>query len=224
MTVIRLMIVDDHTLFREGLRAIFKAVPDIEVVGEAGNGTDAIRLASDLKPEIILMDIQMTHPNGIAACQRILEHQPDIGVIMLTMLEDTESLFAAMTAGAKGYVLKGADKAQVLKTIRAVAEGEVLFGAAIAKRMTDFFRSVGNAPRMLPPPVTPFPELTEREYEILDLLTQGMNNPEIAHRLNITSKTISNHISHILNKLQVTDRAQAVIKARQAGLGNNDTV
>jgi DNA-binding NarL/FixJ family response regulator len=224
MTTIRLMIVDDHTLFREGLRAIFKAVPDIEIVGEAGNGTDAIRLANDLKPEIILMDIQMEQPNGIVACQRILAQQPDIGVIMLTMLEDTESLFAAMTAGAKGYVLKGADKAEVLKIIRAVADGEVLFGSAIAKRMTDFFRSVGNAPRLYHQPTAPFPELTEREYEILELLAQGMTNYEIALRLNITSKTISNHISYIFNKLQVTDRAQAVIKARQAGLGNNDTV
>jgi DNA-binding NarL/FixJ family response regulator len=221
MTAIRLLIVDDHTLFREGLRAIFKAVPDIEVVGEASNGTEAVNQAVELKPEIILMDIQMAHPNGIEACKLILEQQPDTAVIMLTMLEDSDSLFAAMVAGAKGYVLKGADKAEVLKTIRAVADGEVLFGQAIASRMTDFFRSVGSTPRITQQQVSPFPELTGRELEILEFIAQGMSNQDIAASLNIASKTISNHISNIFNKLQVADRAQAVIKARRAGLGKS---
>lgn len=222
MTPVRLMIVDDHTLFREGLRAIFKAVPDIEIVGEAGDGSTAVQMALELQPEIILMDIQMEYPNGIEACKRILEAQPDIAVIMLTMLEDADSLFAAMVAGAKGYVLKGADKAEVLKTIRAVADGEVLFGAAIASRMTDFFRSVGSAPRIARPQAAPFPELTEREYEILELIAQGLNNADIGERLTIAPKTISNHISHIFNKLQVADRTQAVIKARKAGMGKDE--
>lgn len=223
MTAVRLMIVDDHTLFREGLRAIFKTVPDIEIVGEAGSGEAAVQMALELKPEIILMDIQMEHPNGIEACKRILEAQPDTAVIMLTMLEDADSLFAAMMAGAKGYVLKGADKAEVLKTIRAVADGEVLFGPVIANRMTDFFRSVGSAPRITRQQASPFPELTEREHEILERIAQGMNNHDIAAQLNIAPKTISNHISNIFNKLRVADRAQAVIKAREAGLGKGDT-
>lgn len=223
MTRIRLMIVDDHTLFREGLRAILKSVADIEIVGEAGNGADAIRLAHELKPEIVLMDIQMQHPNGIEACRRILEHDPDVAVIMLTMLEDTDSLFAAMTTGARGYVLKGADKAEVLKTIRAVADGDVLFGAAVASRMSEVFRGIASAPRITRKAASPFPELTERELEILDLLAQGLGNPTIADRLNITPKTISNHISHIFDKLQVSDRAQAMIKAREAGLGKRSS-
>jgi DNA-binding NarL/FixJ family response regulator len=224
MTPVRLMIVDDHTLFREGLRAIFKPVPDIEIVGEAGDGNTAVQMALELRPEMILMDIQMEHPNGIEACKRILEQQPEIAIIMLTMLEDADSLFAAMVAGAKGYVLKGADKAEVLKTIRAVAEGEVLFGSAIANRMTDFFRSVGSAPRITRQQASPFPELTEREHEILEFIAQGLNNATIADRLQIAPKTISNHISNIFNKLQVADRAQAVIKARKAGMGKDDPV
>jgi DNA-binding NarL/FixJ family response regulator len=213
MTTVRLMIVDDHTLFREGLRAIFKTVPDIEIVGEAGDGNTAVQMALELKPEIILMDIQMEQPNGIEACKRILEVQPDIAIVMLTMLEDADSLFAAMVAGAKGYVLKGADKAEVLKTIRAVADGEVRFGPAIANRMTDFFRSMGSAPRITRQQAAPFPEL----------IAQGLGNADIAERLNIASKTISNHISNIFNKLQVADRAQAVIKARKAGMGKDDS-
>jgi DNA-binding NarL/FixJ family response regulator len=219
MTAARLMIVDDHTLFREGLRAIFKTAPDIEIVGEAGDGNTAVQMALELRPEIILMDIQMAHPNGIEACKRILEAQPATAVIMLTMLEDAESLFAAMAAGAKGYVLKGADKAEVLKTIRAVAEGEVLFGPAIANRMTDFFRSVGSAPHIIRPQAVPFPELTEREREILEFIAQGLSNADIAERLKIAPKTISNHVSNIFNKLQVADRVQAVIMARKAGMG-----
>jgi DNA-binding NarL/FixJ family response regulator len=220
MIPVRLMIVDDHTLFREGLRAIFKTVPEIEIVGEAGDGNTAIQLAQELNPEIILMDIQMEPPNGIEACQRILAAQPTIAVIMLTMLEDTDLLLAAMVAGAKGYVLKGADKAEVLKTIRAVAEGEVYFGPATANRMTDVFRSVGSAQRITRHQSRPFPELTEREYEILELIVQGLGNADIAMRLSIAPKTISNHVSNIFNKLQVTDRTQAVIKANKAGMGN----
>jgi DNA-binding NarL/FixJ family response regulator len=220
MSAIRILIVDDHTLFREGLRAIFRAVPDIEVVGEAGSGEEAIAKTLGLQPDIILMDIQMAGMNGIEACKQILEKQPDTAIVMLTMLEDSDSLFAAMIAGAKGYVLKGADKAEVLRTIRAVADGEVLFGAAIASRMTDFFRSVGSTPRIARQ--QPFPELTEREREILDLIAQGVSNSDIAARLNVTAKTVSNHISNIFNKLQVTDRAQAMLKARDAGMGKGE--
>ncbi len=220
MTAIRVLIVDDHKLFREGLQAIFLAVQDIEIVGEAASGREAIALAQELRPDVILMDIQMDDLNGVEACKQILAVQPTTGIIMLTMLEDSDTLFAAICAGARGYVLKGADKAEVLKTIRAVAQGDVLFGSAVANRITSLFRNLGSAHTMeRKPPL--FPELTERESEILNLIAEGLNNQDIAARLDITAKTVSNHVSAIFNKLQVVDRAQAIVKARKAGLGNN---
>lgn len=216
---IRLLIVDDHTLFREGLNAIFLAVSDIEVVGEAASGTEAIRQATALRPDVILMDIQMEDLNGIEASKRILEALPETKIIMLTMLEDSESLFAAMVAGVRSYVLKGADKAEVLKTIRAVASGEVLFGPAIAQRVTAYFRGLSGAMPVNSAAAAPFAELSEREREVLDLIARGRNNHEIADALFITVKTVSNHISTIFSKLHVADRAQAIVKAREAGLG-----
>jgi DNA-binding NarL/FixJ family response regulator len=218
MTTIRVLVVDDHTLFRDGLSAILKNVPDIEVVGEAGTGREAVAQAESLAPDVILMDINMPDLNGIEATQRVLALKPDTGIIMLTMLEDNDSLFAAMCAGARGYILKGADKAEVLKTIRAVAGGEALFGAAIASRLTRFFQNRGLADQAEPQP--PFSDLTEREQEVLGLIAQGENNQEIAQQLHISAKTVSNHISNIFNKLHVADRAQAIVKARQAGLGH----
>jgi DNA-binding NarL/FixJ family response regulator len=166
------------------------------------------------------MDIQMADINGVEACKQILAARPDTGIIMLTMLEDSDSLFAAVRAGARGYVLKGADKAEVLKTIRAVAQGDVLFGSTIARRITGLFRSLGNA-QIRERESSPFPELTERESEILQLIAQGMNNQDIATHLEIAAKTVSNHISNLFNKLQVADRAQAIVKAWEAGLGRN---
>jgi len=216
---IKLLIVDDHTLFRDGLRAIFLAVHDIEVIGEAASGEEAIQTALTQRPDVILMDIQMDDINGIEATRQILEALPETKIIMLTMLEDSESLFAAMVAGARSYVLKGADKAEVLKTIRAVADGDVLFGSSIANRVTDYFRNLNPAMVTQTTEDHSFAELTEREMEILDLIARGLNNHEIAGRLHIAVKTVSNHISNIFNKLQVVDRAQAIIKAREAGLG-----
>jgi DNA-binding NarL/FixJ family response regulator len=216
------LIVDDHTLFREGLRAIFLSVNDIEVAGEAASGEDAIRQAQALQPDVILMDIQMGDMNGIDASKRILAALPTTRIIMLTMLEDSESLFAAMVAGARSYVLKGADKAEVLKTIRAVASGEVLFGAAVASRVTDYFRSLSSFSAARAAPSSPFPGLSERELEVLELIARGQNNHEIASQLHVTVKTVSNHISNIFSKLHVADRAHAIIKAREAGLGKGD--
>jgi DNA-binding NarL/FixJ family response regulator len=216
MNPIRVLVVDDHTLFREGLTALLLAAPDIEVVGEAGTGADALAQAQALTPDVILMDIMMPDLNGIDATRRVLATQPGAGVIMLTMLEDDDSLFAAMCAGARGYILKGADKVEVLETIRAVAEGRALFGPVIAARLTRFFQNAGQVVGAL----LPFPELTDREREVLDLIAQGLNNRQIARQLHITAKTVSNHISNIFNKLQVADRAQAIVKARQAGLGD----
>ena len=218
---IRLLIVDDHTLFREGLLAIFLSVSDVEVIGEAASGEAALEKSLHLKPHLILMDIQMGDMNGITATARILERLPDTKIIMLTMIEDSESLFAAMMAGARGYVLKGADKSEVLRTIRAVASGDVLFGAAIANRVTDYFRNLNRVQSPLPAAVL-FPELSERELEVLDRIARGLNNHEIATHLNITVKTVSNHISNIFSKLQVADRAQAIIRAREAGLGKGN--
>lgn len=220
---IRVLIVDDHTLFREGLLAIFLAVSDIVVVGEASSGEDAVEKAQQLKPQVILMDIQMREMNGIEAAARILERMPDTKIIMLTMIEDSDSLFAAMMAGARGYVLKGADKSEVLRTIRAVASGDVLFGAAIANRVSDYFRNLNRLSRADTGMAAPFPELSERELEVLDRVARGLNNHEIAAQLNITVKTVSNHISNIFSKLQVADRAQAIIKAREAGLGKSNS-
>lgn len=215
--MIRVLIADDHALFREGLRAILSGAGECEVVGEAADGEDAVMQALALQPDVILMDIQMPRLNGIEATRRVLREQPHIGVIVLTMLEDDASVFAAMRAGARGYVLKGADKAEVLKTIRAVAAGEALFGPAIAGRLTTFFNDLHLAARA----EQPFPELTDREREILALIAQGENNVEIAARLSISPKTLSNQISNVFSKLQVADRAQAIVKAREAGIGTS---
>jgi len=218
MEPIRILIADDHTLFREGLRALLNSVPDTEVVGEAATGDEAIAQAAALQPDVILMDIKMPGVNGIEATRRILHTSPHIGVIVVTMFEDDDSVFAAMRAGARGYVLKGADQVEMLRAIRAVARGEALFGPAIAKRLMNFFA----APRPAAPPQI-FPELTNREREVLDLIAHGYNNTEIAARLVLSPKTVRNHVSNVFSKLQVADRAQAIIRAREAGLGHEKT-
>jgi DNA-binding NarL/FixJ family response regulator len=216
MNPIRIVVVDDHKLFREGLAALLNAAPETEVVGEAGTGRDAIAQTDALTPDVVLMDIMMPDMNGVDATRRILADHPQIAIVMLTMLEDDDSLFAAMQAGARGYILKGADKAEVLRTVQAAAEGQALFGPAIAGRLTAFFQRG----RTRETAAIPFPGLTEREREVLALIAQGKNNQEIAERLHISGKTVSNHISNIFNKLQVADRAQAIIKAHGAGLGH----
>ncbi len=215
MSPIRILVADDHTLFRDGLRALLGSVLDTEVVGEAATGDEAIARAGELQPDVVLMDIQMPGTNGIEATRRIVRDSPHIGVVVVTMFEDDDSVFAAMRAGAKGYVLKGADQDEILKVIRAVAAGEAHFGPQIARRLMSFFAA--------PKPAVPsdaFPELTAREREILDLIARGRNNQEIASRLSLSPKTVRNHISNIFTKLQVVDRVQAIIRARNAGLGH----
>ncbi len=214
---IRLLIADDHTLFRDGLRALFASLPDLQVVGEAATGEQVVVQAAALLPDVILMDIQMPGINGIEATRRILHTSPHIGVIVVTMFEDDDSVFAAMRAGARGYILKGADQAEMLRAIRAVASGDALFSAAIAKRMINYFSTSkpGLSEQV-------FPELTEREREVLHLIAQGHNNTEIAGRLILSQKTVRNHVSNIFSKLQVADRAQAIVRAREAGLGNDN--
>jgi DNA-binding NarL/FixJ family response regulator len=216
MDKIRLLIADDHTLVRQGLGALCAAVTDNAVVGEAASGDDVIARADELMPDVILMDIQMPGVHGIEATRRILQRHASIGIIVVTMLEDDSSIFAAMRAGARGYILKGADKADLVKTIRAVAAGEALFGPAVARRFMRFFSDLHNAPG--PQPLV-FPELTDREREILALMAQGESNARIAELLGLSPKTVKNHISSIFNKLQVADRIQAVLRAREAGLG-----
>lgn len=208
--MIRVLIADDHTLFREGVSAMLQATPDTELVGEAGTGREALEQATALRPDIVLMDIMMPELNGIVATERIVAALPGVGVIMLTMLEDDDSLFAAMCAGARGYILKGADKDEMLRTIRAVAGGAARFGPAIANRLMGLFRQ-SRVTRD-----RPFPELSEREFEILELIAHGLSNRQIADRLMISGKTVSNHISNIFLKLQVNDRAQAIVRVHQA--------
>jgi len=219
MDTIRILIADDHAMFREGLRALFAALPDVEVVGEAANGAAAVTQATTLQPDVVLMDINMPDLNGIEATRQILTTQSGMGIIMVTMLEDDASVFAAMRAGARGYVLKGAHHDEILQAIRAVAAGQAVFGPAIATRMMNFFQGLNNPASQSGNAAQAFPELTEREREVLVLIAQGISNKDIAEKLVISMKTVSNHITNIFSKLQVADRAQAIIRARDAGLG-----
>jgi DNA-binding NarL/FixJ family response regulator len=212
----RILIADDHAIVREGLRAVLGSEPDMEVVGEAVTGKEVVVRAAELGPDLILMDIQMPGLNGIEATRRILGANPSIGVVVLTMFGDDDSVFSAMRAGARGYVLKGAPPSEILKVLRAVAEGEAHFGPEIAQRLTDFF----SASRP-PSSEETFSELTSREREILDLIAQGHTNAKIARHLFVSPKTVRNHISHIFTKLQIADRTQAFLRAREAGLGGD---
>jgi DNA-binding NarL/FixJ family response regulator len=220
MNAIRILIADDHPVFRFGLRALLNAMPDTEVVGEVTTGEDVIALAGSVQPDVILMDINMPGVNGIEATRRIRETNPDIHILMVTMLED-DSVFAAMRAGARGYVVKGAEPAEVLRAIRAVADGEAIFSPGIAERLIHYFATppaaVSDSMRSAAAPV--FPDLTERERAVLALIAQGLTNSAIADRLVLSPKTVRNYITEIFSKLQVADRAQAIIRARDAGLG-----
>lgn len=227
---IRLLIVDDHPLFREGVKTLLSTTPDIEVVGEAADSSSAVQQFQLLHPQVVLMDIHMPGAGGIEVTRTILSIDPQAGVIMVTMLEDDASVFAAMRAGARGYVLKGANPLEMLKVIRAVAEGQALFGPAIATRMAHFFQEInaarvnsngtgsliGNKPAV---PDDDLSELSDREREVLELIAAGYNNSEIAQKLVISPKTVRNHITSIFSKMQVADRSQAIRRARSSGLG-----
>jgi DNA-binding NarL/FixJ family response regulator len=214
---ISVLIADDHAVFREGLRAVLGPEPDMDVVGEAATGKEVIERAAELRPDVILMDIQMPQINGIEATRRILDASPHIGVVVLTMFEDDDSVFSAMRAGARGYILKGAPPSEILKVVRAVAGGEAYFGPEIARRLVVFFSTPKAAS-----PAEALPELTARERDILGLIARGHSNATIAARLFVSPYTVRNHITHIFAKLQVADRAQAIIRAREAGLGRDD--
>jgi DNA-binding NarL/FixJ family response regulator len=219
---LRVLIADDHPLFRAGMRALLETVPDVEVIGTASSGAEALALAEQTEPDVVLMDLQMPGPStgsgqalgGLEATRRIIAACPHIAVLVVTMFEDDYSVFTAMRAGARGYVLKDADEEEVLRAIRAVGHGEAIFSPAIARRLVDFFAA---PPSAVPPRA--FPQLSPREREVLELIAQGVSNAAIAERLCLSPKTVRNHISNIFSKLQVADRAEAIVRAREAGLG-----
>jgi DNA-binding NarL/FixJ family response regulator len=215
--MLSVLIADDHPVFRDGIRTLLLAVPDMECVGEAETGDEAVKLAAHLQPDVILMDIQMPALNGIDATRQIVRASPHIAVLMMTMFDDDNSVFSAMRAGARGYVLKGAKHDEIQRALRAAGSGEAIFSPSVAARMMAFFTSMRPAKVL-----DVFPELSQREREILDLIAQGYKNPEIVERLVLSPKTVRNHVSNILSKLQVADRTQAVLKAREAGLGTRE--
>ena len=213
---IRIVVADDHPIVREGLRALVEATPGIELLGEATNGDEAVELARRVRPDVVLMDLAMPGRNGIEATRVIAANGWASAVLILTMFGDDESIFAAMRAGARGYLLKDAGHDEMRRAIEAVGGGEAIFGAGVAQRMVGFFaraRELG---------VQPFPDLTDREREVLEELARGVGNATIALRLGISLKTVRNHVSTILSKLMVVDRAQAIVRAREAGFGVRD--
>lgn len=212
---ISVLIVDDHPVFLSGVRTTFADVPDIEVVGDAANGADAIAAVGSLAPDVVLMDVNMPDINGIEATRLIVDSGSEAAVLVLTMFGDDESVFAAMQAGARGYLVKGASQESIVDAVRAVAAGEVVFGAAVAAHVLAFFAAQRAGGRTS----GPFPTLTDREVEVLELVAAGHTNQRIARALYLSEKTIRNNVSSIFAKLQVANRAEAIVRARQAGLG-----
>lgn len=209
--VLRIVLVDDHPVVRDGLKALLASVDDMCVVGEAGSGEESLGVVTASSPDVVIMDIEMPGIGGIEATRRLLARSSCV-VLVLTMYGEDEFVFAALQAGARGYLVKGAQQEDVLRTIRAVARGDAVFGHEVADRLLHTFTTKANGS-------TPFPELTEREREVLALLADGTSNALIARKLGLTPKTVANHVSNILTKLHAVDRAEAVVRARRAGLG-----
>jgi DNA-binding NarL/FixJ family response regulator len=209
---VRVLIADDHPVFRDGLGVLLGSLSGVEVVGSAADGTAAVAAARELRPDVVLMDLRMPGLNGIDATRQITALDDDIGVIILTMFDDDESVFAAMRAGARGYVLKEADPSDISRAIMAVADGDAIFGRTVARRVMELFSRTDAASRA-------FPQLTERELEVLDLVAQGLSNQQITQRLVVSPKTVRNHLTNIFAKLHVVDRSEAIVRAREAGLG-----
>lgn len=212
MDPIRVLLADDHPVVRSGLRALLESLPDYEVVGEAKDGEEAVREAQLTHPDVVLMDIRMPGIDGIEATRRVRAVVPETAILVLTMFDDDDTVFAAMRAGAQGYLLKGAEQAEIDRGIRAVVAGEAIFSPGVARRVLGYFA----AP---PAGADPFPELTSREREVLDLVAAGRRNQAIAEALFLSPKTVANHISSIFVKLAVADRSEAIVRARQSGLG-----
>ena len=214
MTATRILVADDHPTFRRGLRALIDSLPGIELIGEAADGEAAVEQAAQSLPDVVVMDLNMPGLNGVEATRKIVAANPSIAVLVLTMLDEDESVFAAMRAGARGYVVKGADTDDLLRALESVSRGNVVFGPAVASRVLSYL----TRPLSARDPVL-FPELTDREREILELLARGMSNTQIARKLVVSPKTVRNHVSNIFTKLQVNDRAEAIRRAQAAGLG-----
>jgi DNA-binding NarL/FixJ family response regulator len=212
---LQVLVAEDHPVYRDGLRAMLAASPGIELVGEAGDGDEAVRMTAELRPDVVLMDLQMPGRNGIDATRAIVTRRPATAVLILTMFEDDESVFNAMRAGARGYLLKDAAGDDLLRAIDTVGHGGAVFGPGVARRLVAFFASGGIGPR-----AEPFPELTERERQVLDRMARGEGNAIIAARLGISLKTVRNYASTIFDKLMVVSRAEAIVRAREAGLGD----
>jgi DNA-binding NarL/FixJ family response regulator len=210
--VIRVVVADDHPMVRDGLRALLTSLPTTELVGEAATGRQAVRVAVTERPDVLVMDLHMPELDGVAATTEITRLAPGVAVLVLSMLDDDESVFAAMRAGARGYLVKGAGQEEIVRAITAVASGDVIFGPGIARQVLAYF----SAPRPTQPT---FPELTTRERQVLDLVAAGLSNSTIAARLGLSTKTVGNHTSTIFTKLHVADRAEAIVRAREAGLG-----
>jgi DNA-binding NarL/FixJ family response regulator len=210
---IRVLIADDHPVFRDGLATLLEPHPDIDVVARAADGAEAVALAAEHRPDVIVMDIQMPQVNGIEATRRVLAADPSVGVLVFTMGEDDGTLLSAMRAGARGYLVKGASQEEVTRAITSVHAGGVVFGASLASRIGELLAPSTTRP------AKEFPMLTEREREVLDLIAAGRSNGQIAAQLFLAPKTVRNNVSSILSKLQATDRAEVIIRARDAGLG-----
>lgn len=212
---ISVVVADDHDIVRQGIRSLLGTITDIEVIAEAASGDDTVAIATELMPDVVLLDLQMPHGHGLDATRQITAALPSVAVIILTMYEDADSIDAALRAGARGYLLKGAPQHDVVHAIRAAARGHVILGPGAAERLLE---------RLSAPTSTGvvFPQLTDRERDVLRLVASGRNNTAIAHSLNLAPKTIANHVSNILTKLQIADRAQAIVAARRAGLADDE--
>ena len=214
--VVRVVLADDHPVVRGGLRALLSTIDGIEVVGEAADGEEALREVQLARPDVLLVDIRMPGLDGVETTRRVREIAPEVAVLVLTMYDDDSTLFTAMQAGARGYLLKGAEQEEIVGAIRAVSAGQAIFGPGIASRVLGYFASPPAEVRGLD---EPFPELTDRERDILALLADGRRTAQIAAELFLSPKTVSNNLTSIFAKLEVTDRAAAIIRARDGGLG-----